>query len=175
MSNKKQSINFADITADLIVSGMSAKNAYKAANTVISLVEEGMSVGDAMKTAVKVEITLELDDETVKVKYQNNVKIPMKEKKFKTVACKWLNTTVGCKKGEHCTFSHDSASAGAGSSVEQVESNDEPRAVKKTMMPFYKSVMCKKYDTEEGCPYGKKCNFAHGKDELRSKKGPTKD
>ena len=34
--------------------------------------------------------------------------------------------------------------------------------------PRYKTMMCKNYNTEHGCQYGDKCQFAHGVEELRS-------
>ena len=33
--------------------------------------------------------------------------------------------------------------------------------------PRYKTSLCKKFGTPEGCPYGEKCQFAHGENELR--------
>ena len=33
--------------------------------------------------------------------------------------------------------------------------------------PRYKTSLCKKFGTPEGCPYGEKCQFAHGEQELR--------
>ena len=33
--------------------------------------------------------------------------------------------------------------------------------------PRYKTSLCKKYSTGQGCPYGDKCQFAHGAQELR--------
>ena len=33
--------------------------------------------------------------------------------------------------------------------------------------PRYKTTLCKHFDTPQGCSYGDKCQFAHGKKELR--------
>ena len=33
--------------------------------------------------------------------------------------------------------------------------------------PKYKTTLCKKYSADQGCPYGDKCQFAHGAQELR--------
>ena len=33
--------------------------------------------------------------------------------------------------------------------------------------PKYKTSLCKKFGTPQGCPYGEKCQFAHGEQELR--------
>ena len=33
--------------------------------------------------------------------------------------------------------------------------------------PRYKTSLCKKFSTTQGCPYGDKCQFAHGAQELR--------
>ena len=35
------------------------------------------------------------------------------------------------------------------------------------MNPRYKTSLCKKFSTPQGCPYGDKCQFAHGAQELR--------
>ena len=34
--------------------------------------------------------------------------------------------------------------------------------------PRYKTALCKKYMQNQSCPYGDKCQFAHGEQELRS-------
>ena len=34
--------------------------------------------------------------------------------------------------------------------------------------PRYKTTLCKKYMSSKSCPYGEKCQFAHGEQELRS-------
>jgi hypothetical protein len=33
--------------------------------------------------------------------------------------------------------------------------------------PRYKTTLCKHYDTPQGCSYGDKCQFAHGRNEIR--------
>ncbi|CAO3661681.1 unnamed protein product [Rhizopus stolonifer] len=38
--------------------------------------------------------------------------------------------------------------------------------------PLYKTRLCERFETEGSCPYGPKCNFAHGIDELRGKTEP---
>ena len=35
------------------------------------------------------------------------------------------------------------------------------------MNPRYKTSLCKKFSVNQGCPYGDKCQFAHGAQELR--------
>ena len=39
----------------------------------------------------------------------------------------------------------------------------------------YKTQMCRVYSTEGRCPYGRKCQFAHGESELRAEKRPRGD
>ena len=34
--------------------------------------------------------------------------------------------------------------------------------------PKYKTILCKHFDTPQGCSYGEKCQFAHGNKELRA-------
>lgn len=43
--------------------------------------------------------------------------------------------------------------------------NNNPKGA---MNPRYKTAMCKNYNTEQGCQYGDKCQFAHGPEELRT-------
>ena len=40
--------------------------------------------------------------------------------------------------------------------------------VKGPANPRYKTMMCKNYNTEQGCQYGDKCQFAHGVEEIRT-------
>ena len=37
--------------------------------------------------------------------------------------------------------------------------------------PRYKTALCKKFSTQQSCPYGDKCQFAHGEQELRTFNG----
>ena len=37
--------------------------------------------------------------------------------------------------------------------------------------PRYKTALCKKFALQQSCPYGDKCQFAHGEQELRSFNG----
>ena len=37
--------------------------------------------------------------------------------------------------------------------------------------PKYKTILCKHFDTPQGCSYGEKCQFAHGNKELRAYNG----
>lgn len=39
--------------------------------------------------------------------------------------------------------------------------------------PRYKTIMCKHFGTPQGCSYGNKCQFAHGKNELRLNNNQT--
>ena len=43
----------------------------------------------------------------------------------------------------------------------------QPQNLKDPQNPRYKTSLCKNFLTESGCQYGEKCQFAHGKDELR--------
>ena len=44
---------------------------------------------------------------------------------------------------------------------------NQPQNLKGPQNPRYKTSLCKNFLTESGCQYGEKCQFAHGKDELR--------
>ena len=39
--------------------------------------------------------------------------------------------------------------------------------VKGSMNPRYKTSLCKNFNSDHGCQYGDKCQFAHGTGELR--------
>ena len=41
------------------------------------------------------------------------------------------------------------------------------QALKGPQNPRYKTSICKNFNTEQGCQYGEKCQFAHGQEELR--------
>ena len=42
-------------------------------------------------------------------------------------------------------------------------------SIKKQKNLKYKTILCKHFDTPQGCSYGQKCQFAHGPNELRIK------
>lgn len=59
-----------------------------------------------------------------------------------------------------------------GSSKQKLKKNaKEPVDIykEKSSDPKYKTELCKQYDKEVGCPYGNRCRFAHGKEELFGK------
>ena len=42
-----------------------------------------------------------------------------------------------------------------------------PSQLKGNLNPRYKTALCKNYNSDHGCQYGNKCQFAHGSEELR--------
>lgn len=44
---------------------------------------------------------------------------------------------------------------------------DPSPQIKGTLNPRYKTSLCKNYNSDHGCQYGDKCQFAHGTEELR--------
>ena len=48
------------------------------------------------------------------------------------------------------------------------------KALEKQADPKYKTEMCKTFETTSFCPYGNKCRFAHGKNDLLDKQIDTK-
>ena len=92
--------------------------------------------------------------------------VPAKKKQL----CFWFNNPKGCNKGDDCEFSH-------------VKVSDLPEGTRVPTCPMgfkcfnklkcvfrhnLKVRLCDKFETPEGCPYGAKCTFAHGEDELRA-------
>ncbi|KAI9485817.1 MAG: hypothetical protein EXX96DRAFT_613668 [Benjaminiella poitrasii] len=52
---------------------------------------------------------------------------------------------------------------------QQQQSPQSQSQLQQVLSPLYKTRLCERFETEGSCPYGAKCNFAHGIDELRGK------
>ncbi|KAJ4977821.1 hypothetical protein NE237_008601 [Protea cynaroides] len=90
--------------------------------------------------------------------------------------CMKFFSTSGCPFGESCHFMHYvpgglsalglspvvSLSA-ATSQRKQMGSNGDPSGA----VSGYKTKLCNRYNTPEGCRFGDKCHFAHGESDLR--------
>uniref|UniRef100_A0A0D6R0I0 C3H1-type domain-containing protein n=1 Tax=Araucaria cunninghamii TaxID=56994 RepID=A0A0D6R0I0_ARACU len=97
----------------------------------------------------------------------------------KSKACTKFFSTSGCPFGENCHFMH--YVPGGVNSIPQVANTALSTVSRKTagpaigLMPSdqggavqpYKTKMCNRYGTGEGCRFGDKCHFAHSEKELR--------
>ncbi|KAL7319257.1 hypothetical protein PS15m_002415 [Mucor circinelloides] len=52
---------------------------------------------------------------------------------------------------------------------QQISSPSTPQQTQQQNSPLYKTRLCERFETEGSCPYGPKCNFAHGIVELRGR------
>ncbi|KAG1075441.1 hypothetical protein G6F42_025615 [Rhizopus arrhizus] len=52
---------------------------------------------------------------------------------------------------------------------QQISSPSTPQQAQQQNSPLYKTRLCERFETEGSCPYGPKCNFAHGVVELRGR------
>lgn len=89
-----------------------------------------------------------------------------------------LCSTSGCPYGEDCQYLH--YFPGGLRAVQQMAGRSNPAPVPPARNPFapppplrntafgpvLKLRMCNKYNTSEGCKFGERCCFAHGRQEL---------
>lgn len=103
------------------------------------------------------------------------------QRSYKGRHCKKFYTEEGCPYGENCTFLHDeqsraresvaislSPTVGAGPYANGVNViNQKPSN--------WKTRICNKWETTGNCPFGSKCHFAHGLQELHKYGGGLMD
>ena len=108
---------------------------------------------------------------------------------FKTVMCKNFRDKGFCKFGAKCNFAHGESelrkldeamglSLPARPQSPDSETSSQTSSDRRSECSVcigdastFKTVMCKNYREKGFCKFGDKCNFAHGKDELRRKDG----
>lgn len=86
-------------------------------------------------------------------------------RRFKTRMCKFYLSGDICPYGTQCAFAHgehelDPSLVNSGKAFEQRGRTPRP--------DLYKTRICKFHNSPEGCPFGQRCYFAHGQDELRA-------
>jgi len=103
----------------------------------------------------------------------------------KSKACTKFFSTSGCPFGENCHFMHYSpggvnlisqvSNLGSGLRTASRNSTGPPTSIlppdQAAAVQPYKTRMCNRHGTAEGCRFGDKCHFAHSENEL--KKGNT--
>merc|ERR1712205_258050 len=108
---------------------------------------------------------------------------------FKTVMCKNFRDKGFCKFGAKCNFAHGESelrkldeamglSLPARPQSPDSETSSQTSSDRRSECSVciggasnFKTSMCKNYREKGFCKFGDKCNFAHGKDELRRKDG----
>lgn len=110
----------------------------------------------------------------------------------KSKPCLKFFSTCGCPYGEGCHFSHylqgglstlalsGFGSAGSGKVIGglSLSSHGASSLLNPSSTPNlggFKSRLCNRYDTQEGCRFGEKCHFAHGEKELWKSNGSGRD
>ncbi|XP_042507678.1 zinc finger CCCH domain-containing protein 44-like [Macadamia integrifolia] len=94
--------------------------------------------------------------------------------------CSRVLSTSGCPFGESCHFLHyvpGGLSSLGLSPVVSLPATSATAAQRKQLGPIgnpsaavggFKTRLCNRYNTPEGCRFGDKCHFAHGESDLRS-------
>nr|DAD29306.1 TPA_asm: hypothetical protein HUJ06_030774 [Nelumbo nucifera] len=86
-----------------------------------------------------------------------------------------LGSTSGCPFGESCHFLHYVPGGLSSLGLAPVLSLSAAASQRKSSGPVgdpsvtvsgYKTKLCNKYNTSEGCRFGDKCHFAHGESDL---------
>uniref|UniRef100_A0A0D6QZW4 C3H1-type domain-containing protein n=1 Tax=Araucaria cunninghamii TaxID=56994 RepID=A0A0D6QZW4_ARACU len=101
----------------------------------------------------------------------------------KTKPCMKFFSTSGCPYGESCHFLHyvpGGINALGLAPVQTVPSNVMPPPKKQAVpsadpsvsVPGFKTKLCNRFNTAEGCRFGDKCHFAHGESDLRTPNNP---
>jgi len=76
---------------------------------------------------------------------------------------------------KHKSYQSSNSNSTRASDDEGENTSDNENNQKKIEAPFlYKTKLCQKYEEHGVCPYGTKCQFAHGKGELRKHQAKRK-
>jgi len=97
----------------------------------------------------------------------------------KTKPCMKFFSTSGCPYGEGCHFSHYFVGGITAIGLAPVQTmpaatmapprkQSGPSVDPSATISGYKTRLCNRFNTEEGCRFGDKCHFAHGESDLRS-------
>ncbi|KAK9729070.1 hypothetical protein K7432_000583 [Basidiobolus ranarum] len=89
---------------------------------------------------------------------------------YKTRLCERFETEGFCPYGPKCTFAHGIVEL----KEKKPQTNEKPSTVESKIKesndnPLYKTKLCERFMKENFCQYGPKCNFAHGRDELKDR------
>ncbi|ORX96918.1 hypothetical protein K493DRAFT_407074 [Basidiobolus meristosporus CBS 931.73] len=89
---------------------------------------------------------------------------------YKTRLCERFETEGFCPYGPKCTFAHGVVEL----KEKKPQTNEKPSTVENKIResndnPLYKTKLCERFMKENFCQYGPKCNFAHGRAELKER------
>ncbi|KAF9975003.1 nudix (nucleoside diphosphate linked moiety X)-type motif 2 [Actinomortierella ambigua] len=105
---------------------------------------------------------------------------------YKTRLCERFEAEGSCPYFNKCTFAHGSAelrqrpapaeghersSALSASHQQRQRREDAPQAHERVENEFHKTRLCEKFMNEGECPFGNRCTYAHGREELRARGG----
>ncbi|KAJ2844462.1 hypothetical protein IWW36_005178, partial [Coemansia brasiliensis] len=87
--------------------------------------------------------------------------------RYKTKLCEKFSQEGVCPYGHKCVFAHGHGELRVREQQQQQQQQSAPR-VRQSTNPLYKTRLCQRFTEQGACPYGERCQFAHGADELRS-------
>ncbi|KAL4203394.1 hypothetical protein AMTRI_Chr01g127680 [Amborella trichopoda] len=97
--------------------------------------------------------------------------------------CMKFFSTSGCQFGEACHFLHYAPGGVSSIALNLLSSGTAASSIRKPSGPVgdpsftvngYKTKLCNRFGTSEGCRFGEKCHFAHGEKELRTPSNSSK-
>ena len=82
-----------------------------------------------------------------------------------------------CRFGQACTYAHSTAELELGSRMAPADPNARRDDGSLKWQPHLRKTKLCRFFMERGgdCPYGARCNFAHGEDQLESARQPSQD
>jgi 8-oxo-dGTP pyrophosphatase MutT (NUDIX family) len=97
---------------------------------------------------------------------------------YKTRLCERFEAEGTCPYGSKCHFAHGTSELRR--MPQQQSYDDQYNMIQRQQMsqssnPLYKTRLCERFMNEHYCPYGPKCTFAHGPEELRGRQVDTDD
>ncbi|KAK3847818.1 MAG: hypothetical protein J3R72DRAFT_485463 [Linnemannia gamsii] len=101
---------------------------------------------------------------------------------YKTRLCERFETEQFCPYYGKCTFAHGAAELrqrpvtaeqqDKPTSAVQASYQNRAKRTEPAEGEFHKTRLCERFMTDGECPYGTKCSYAHGREELRQRAGP---
>jgi len=96
---------------------------------------------------------------------------------YKTRLCERFEAEGACPYGSKCHFAHGTAELRRmpQQSYDDQYNMNQRQQMPQSSNPLYKTRLCERFMNEHYCPYGPKCIFAHGPEELRGRQNDTDD
>ena len=95
----------------------------------------------------------------------------------RTKMCMAIQEGRACRFGQACTYAHSTAELELGSRMAPADPNARREDGSLKWQPHLRKTKLCRFFMERGgdCPYGARCNFAHGEDQLESARQPSQD